>query len=327
MIIDAHAHLVPASLLEQIRKENARFPSVQIIEKEGSVAFSFCGGKPTRAVMKGLIDVAGRVAWMTKHGIDRQVNGGWPDIFAYELPAVEGEAWCALTNEAMLAAAKAEPRFIPLAVMPLQDGARAARVLKAAVSAGFPGAMISTLPRGLGSVLDAADLDPFWAAADELGAVIHIHPSYDAGNSRVNDYGLANGVGRISDAMIAIARLVCSGHFTRYRNAKIYVPMGAAALPFVLGRLKRNHKITPGIADPVEALALVYTDTIVHDPRVLRFVIEMLGAERLLMGSDMPFPIGDDEPMNVINAAGLTPAQASAINGGTAARLFGVKAA
>jgi aminocarboxymuconate-semialdehyde decarboxylase len=270
------------------------------------------------------MDVTGRVAWMNSHGIDQQVVGGWPDIFAYELPGAEGEAWCALTNESQLDAAKAEPRFIPLAVVPLQDGVRAARVLEAAISSGFPGVMISTLPRGLGSVLDAADLDPFWAAADELGAVIHIHPSYDAGDSRVNDYGLANGVGRISDAMIAVARLICSGHFTRYKNAKIYVPMGAAALPFVLGRLKRNYKITPGIGDPVDALALVYTDTIVHDPRVLQFVIEMLGGDRLLMGSDVPFPIGDDEPMDIIRAAKLPPDQTAMINGGAAAKLFRV---
>ena len=64
------------------------------------------------------------------------------------------------------------------------------------MAAGFRGAMISTLPRGIGSVLDAPDLDPFWKAADDTGAVIHIHPAFDAGESRVNDYGLANGVGR-----------------------------------------------------------------------------------------------------------------------------------
>ena len=114
---------------------------------------------------------------MAKRGIDRQVVGGWPDWFGYELPAAEGEAWCRLFNDAQLAAAKAEPRFVPLASVPLQDGARAAAVLKAAIKAGFPGAMISTLPRGIGSVLDATDLDPFWAAADETGALIHIHPA------------------------------------------------------------------------------------------------------------------------------------------------------
>ena len=149
-----------------------------------------------------------------------------------------------------------------------------------------------------------------------------IHPSFDAGDPRVNNYSLANGVGRISDAIVAVARLLHSGHITRYKNAKIVVPMGAAALPFVIGRLKKNHKITPGTADPVEALALLYTDTILHDPRVLKFVIEMIGADRLMMGSDVPFPIGDDEPMKIVDAAGLGAAQVAAINGGTAAKVF-----
>jgi aminocarboxymuconate-semialdehyde decarboxylase len=259
---------------------------------------------------------------MDKQGIERQVVGGWVDMFGYELPAAEGEAWSRLINDAMLSAARTEPRFVPLATVPLQDGARAAAVLKGAMDAGFPGAMIGTLPRGIGSVLDHADLDPFWAAADQTGAVVHIHPSFDAGDVRVNDYNLANAVGRIADALVAVARLIASGHVTRYTNARIVIPMGAAGLPFVLGRLKRNHQITPGIGDPTEGLSRLYLDTILHDERVLRFVVGMLGADRLMLGSDMPFPIGDPEPMRVVAAAGLTAEQAASVNGGLAARLF-----
>jgi aminocarboxymuconate-semialdehyde decarboxylase len=322
MIIDTHGHLVPPDLLAAIRKERARFPSLRLVEDSASLALAFAGGKPSRPIMKGLSDVAGRLAWMGKQGIDRQVVGSWPDWFGYELPAAEGEAWCRLINEAQVAIAKSEPRFVPLAVAPLQDGTRAAAVLKSAIAAGFPGLMISTLPHGIGSVLDAADLDPFWAAADETGAVIHIHPSYDAGDSRVNDFGLANGVGRVTDAIVAVARLLCSGHVTRYRNAKVFVPIGAAGLPFVIGRLARNFKITPGIADPAAGLGLLYTDSIVHDPRVLRFVVEMIGADRVMMGSDMPFPIGEEEPTRIVTEAGLTPDQIASINGGLAQKLF-----
>jgi aminocarboxymuconate-semialdehyde decarboxylase len=90
----------------------------------------------------------------------------------------------------------------------------------------------------------------------------------------------------------------------------------------VLGRLQRNYKITPGVADPAEALGLLYTDSIVHDPRVLRFVVEMIGADRVMMGSDMPFPIGEEEPMKIVAAAGLKPDQVASINGGLAQKLF-----
>ena len=322
MIVDVHGHLVPPSLLAAIRKESARLPSLRLIEEGGSLALAFGKAKPSRPAMKGLSDIPARLAWMDKQGIDRHVVGTWPDWLGNDLPAAEGEIWCRLVNDALFAAAKSEPRLIPLAAVPMQDGARAATVLKAAMAAGFPGVMISTLPRGIGSVLDAPDLDPFWAAADETGAVVHIHPAFDAGDSRVNDYGLANGVGRVSDALVACSRLAMSGHITRYRNVKVFAPIGAAGLPFVVGRLKKNHGITPGTSDPAAALGLIYTDTIVHDPRVLRFVIEMMGADRIMLGSDMPFPIGDHEPRQIVAAAGLKPDQVASIEGGLAAKLF-----
>ena len=322
MIVDVHGHLVPPEQLAAIRKEAPRLQSLRLIEEGGALALQFGSAKPTRPAMKGLSDVAGRVAWMDKQGIDRHVVGTWPDWLGNDLPAAEGETWCRLVNDALLAAAKAQPRFIPLAAVPLQDGARAASVLKAAMAAGFPGVMISTLPRGIGSVLDAPDLDPFWKAADETGAVVHIHPAFEAGESRVNDYGLANGVGRVCDSLVACSRLAMSGHISRYRNVKFFAPIGAAGLPFVVGRLKKNHSITPGTSDPAEALGLIYTDTIVHDPRVLRFVVEMMGADRIMLGSDMPFPIGDHEPRQILAAAALKPDQIKSIEGGLAARLF-----
>ena len=111
MIVDSHAHLMPSDHIAAIRKERARFPSVKVIEEGGSIALAFAGGKPTRPVSKGLSDVPARIAWMDQQGIDRQVVGGWVDSFGYELPAAEGEAWSRLANDAMLAAAKAEPRL------------------------------------------------------------------------------------------------------------------------------------------------------------------------------------------------------------------------
>src|SRR5262249_210841 len=149
MIVDCHAHLVPPELLAEIRKQKARFSSVRQIEDGGSLALAFAGGKPTRPVSKPLSDIPGRVACMQNQGVDKQVVGGWVDIFGYELPGAEGEAWSRLANDTLLASAKAEPRFVPLATVPLGDGARAAAVLKDAVTAGFSGVMIGTLPRGV----------------------------------------------------------------------------------------------------------------------------------------------------------------------------------
>ena len=138
MVIDCHAHFVPAeSARRDSRRQAASFPSLRLVEDGASFGFSFSGGKPTRPVSKPLSDLPARLKWMDEQKIDRQVVGGWLDMFGYELPAEEGARWSRLANEHLLAAAQAEPRLIPLATVPLQDGVRAAEVLREAHAAGF----------------------------------------------------------------------------------------------------------------------------------------------------------------------------------------------
>src|ERR1700759_3752097 len=98
MIIDCHAHLVPPSLLDAIRAQAAHFPSIRLIEEGGSLGFCFAGGKPTRRVSKPLSDLPARLKWMDEQKIERQVVGGWLDMFGNELPAAEGTAWGRVMN-------------------------------------------------------------------------------------------------------------------------------------------------------------------------------------------------------------------------------------
>src|SRR6201995_2518592 len=114
MIIDCHAHLVPPSLLEAIRSDASKYPSIRIIEEGGSFGFSFAGGKPTRPVSKPLSDIPARLQWLDTNKIDRQVVGGWLDMFGYETPAEEGVRWSRLINSHLAQLAKSEPRFVPL---------------------------------------------------------------------------------------------------------------------------------------------------------------------------------------------------------------------
>jgi aminocarboxymuconate-semialdehyde decarboxylase len=326
MIIDCHSHFVPPSLIEAIRKEAGSFPSLRLVAADGGgIGFSFAGGKPTRPVAKPLMDIAGRLAWMDGQTIDRQVVGGWLDMFGYELPAAEGEHWSRLANDHLKALTNSERRLVPLATVPLQDGARAAQVLRAAHDAGFRGAMIGTQPNGVGGVLDDPSLEPFWRTADELGTVLFIHPVFESGDDRVHDYGMANAVGRITDTLIAVSRIIYSGHILRYRNAKIIVGIGGAALPYVIGRLRRNYEVDRDkLKDPDASLAALYYDTLVHDVRALRLLAEVVGADHIMLGSDAPFPIGDLAPGKVVAAAGFSDAQVRSINGGLAETLFGL---
>jgi aminocarboxymuconate-semialdehyde decarboxylase len=325
MIIDCHAHLVPPSLLDAIRSQAKNFPSIRLIEEGGSLGFSFAGGKPTRPVSKPLSDLPARLQWMDAQKVERQVVGGWLDMFAYETPAEEGVRWSRLINTHLADAARNEPRFIPLATVPLQDGALAAEVLREAHAAGFKGAMIGTQPKGTGGVLDDPTLTPFWEAANELGSIIFIHPVFESGDDRVHDYGMANAVGRITDTLIAMSRLIYSGAVTRFPQAKIVAGIGGAALPYVIGRLRRNYSLDKDkLGDPDAALAALYYDTIVQDPRVLRFLADMVGADRIMMGSDMPFPIGDLVPLKIVADTQFSDAERASINGGLAQKLFGI---
>jgi aminocarboxymuconate-semialdehyde decarboxylase len=325
MIIDCHAHLVPPSLLEAIRADKDKFPSVKLIEEGGSLGFAFAGNKPTRPVSKPLSDIAGRLQWLDTNKIERQVVGGWLDMFGNELPAEEGERWSRLINTHLAKAAKDEPRFIPLAAVPLQDGARAAEVLKEVHGQGFKGAMIGTQPKGKGGVLDDPGLQPFWQAADDLGSIIFIHPVFESGDDRVHDYGMANAVGRITDTLIAMSRLIYAGHITRYGNMKVVAGIGGAALPYVIGRLRRNYSLDRAkLGDPDAALAAMYYDTIVQDTRTLRYLADIVGAGRIMMGSDMPFPIGDLAPLKIVAETSFTDAERASINGGLARKLFGL---
>jgi aminocarboxymuconate-semialdehyde decarboxylase len=327
MIIDAHGHLVPESLLAEIKARQAEFPSVSLVQSEHSLAFNFCGKGATRPVAPFLQDVPKRLDWMASTGIDRQVVGCWLDMFGYELPAAEGEAWSQMINRHMAELALAHPEFVPLASVPLQDGARAASVLREALDDGFRGIMIGTQPDAAGGVLDAPDLDPFWGMAHESGAIVYIHPMFECGDDRVHDYGMANAVGRITDTLIAVSRIIFSGHVARYSGARLVAVTGGAALPYVLGRLQRNFELqSTNLSDPQAALRHLYYDTIVHDARVLRFMAEIVGVDRIMMGSDSPFPIGDASPLDVVTKAGFSAADESRINGGLAAQLFGLGA-
>lgn len=325
MIIDCHAHIVPPTLLEAIRADQASFPSIKVIEEGGSLGFSFAGNKPTRPVSKPLSDIAGRLAWLDTNKIDRQVVGGWLDMFAYEIPVEEGLRWSRLINTHLAGLAKEQPRFIPLATVPLQEGARAAEVLKEAHGQGFKGAMIGTQPKGRGGVLDDPSLTPFWETADSLGSIIFIHPVFESGDDRVHDYGMANAVGRITDTLIAMSRLIYAGHVTRYSNIKVVAGIGGAALPYVIGRLRRNYSLDKDkLGDPDAALAAMYYDTIVQDTRTLRYLADVVGAGRVMMGSDMPFPIGDLAPLKIVQETSFTDAERAGINGGVVQKLFGL---
>ncbi len=328
MIVDTHSHHVPEPMLEGLVRGSARFPSIELLRDDGGYRLAFAGGAPTRPVMPGLRSVEPRLAWMEAQSVDRQVCAGWLDSFGYGIPAEEGLAWSRFVNEHLKRFAAGGGGFVPLATVPLQDGETAARALEEAMAEGYAGAMIGTRPKDSTGALDDPDLDPFWARASELEAVLYIHPMFGGDDARLHDYGMMNTVGRVNDESVAVARLLFSGHFQRYPGARAILSLGGAALPYIIGRLVRNYEADDSLAyDPREGLRRLYFDSIVYTPMALRFLIDTVGADRIVLGSDYPFGIGDLEPARVVAEAGLDADARASILGGTATRLFRIAAA
>ena len=259
--------------------------------------------------------------------VDHQLVGGWTDVYGYELQGEEAADWARFYNEHMAKDAAALPSLSALATVPLQNGALAATVLEEALDAGFHGAMIATQPKGTGGNLDDPDLDPFWELASARGATIFVHPHYLCGDERLAGYDLVNAVGRLADTTTAIARLLFSGHLTRFSGMTLVLAHAGGALPYGIGRLKRNQAIHPDYADPEEGFRRLYFDTVLFEPRALRFLCDMVGAEKVVLGSDYPFGIGDLAPVDVVENTQLTKAERDAILGGNAARIFHVDCA
>ena len=328
MIIDIHAHFVPPALREELEAGKTGFASVKSGMGEGGLRIAFGGNEPKRPVAMAFSDVEARRRWLRDARVDTQIVAGWLDMFGYEMPAEEGADWSRYLNAHMLKGVAEVPVLVPLATVPLQSGKLAAKVLGEALDAGHRGAMIGTQPQGTSGVLDDPDLDPLWEVASERKAVLYVHPTFGARDDRLKAYGLVSAVGRVVDTTIAVARLLYSGHLVRYPGVKLVLSHGGAALPMALGRLKQSFATAPAKnADPMDGFRRLYFDTCVYDARTIRYICDMADVANVMMGSDQPFAIAEQTPVELIEACELTPAQRQAVLGGNAAKLFGIESA
>jgi len=186
--IDIHHHYVPTNVIEETRKHGRSF-GVEVREEKGSWALSFAGSKPHR-LQPPIFDVEKHLEVMDKGQVRLAALEANTNSLGYRLSGEHGEVWCNLHNECTMELVRAKPeRFVGMAIVPIQDGARAARVLqRAVVDLGFRGAFIGTNVNGQYYSTDA--FDPFWAKAEELDILVVMHPEHIAGAERMTEFGL-----------------------------------------------------------------------------------------------------------------------------------------
>jgi aminocarboxymuconate-semialdehyde decarboxylase len=272
-----------------------------------------------------------RLEAMDRMGVTTQLLAGWVDLTGYDLEPAQGAIYSRAHNEALADHANVDrDRFLTLATIPLQDPATAAEELGRAMrELGMVGAQIATT---VGSDwLDQRPLDAFWEAAAELNAFIVLHPMAPLTGVDLERYFMSNAIGRPAESTIALAGLIFSGVFDRHPDLKLCVVHGGGFAPYQVGRMNRAHLVKPEVAAkhasrlPGDYLSRLYFDTVVHDARVLRFLIDSFGADQILLGTDYPFEMGDDDPVGLVESvAGISMTEKESILTGNAERLLGL---
>jgi len=321
-VVDAHGHFVPRGLMDAVRRAGRDLPSVEVVTTpSGAEALAMPGLDVVRPMPRVLDSVPHSLQWLDDHGIAWQAVGTWADLFGYELDATEGARWCRTVNELQLEELAGTDRLLPLAILPLQDTAVALAELDEAHAAGYEANTIGC--RAGHRELDDPELDAVWAALAERGMAVVMHPSYHAGEARTSDLGLPNTVGRPHDTDVAVARLVLSGTLARHAGTRLLLMHGGGSIPLLWGRLERNHAITEGTTDPELARPALWVDTVVYRSDSLEFLVSALGGDRVLLGSDYPFPIHDPDPLRVVRESALDDDTRRAVLGGNAVTFFG----
>lgn len=300
MIIDMHAHYVPPDLLERVRADGRRL-GVTLVDSEVGTHLHFGARSVTRPFFPGMTDLAAREQRLQEAGIRLQVLSPWMDLAGYDLPPERQMAWARLLNNLMTASLQGRPSFRGFAHLPLCDGRAAATELERAVcTLGLSGAQVGTHGGGgrRAKRLSDPDLEPLWATAAALGVPLLLHP-----------HGVAEpGAGPLHlctryplATTEAALELVLAGVPDRHPDLRVVLIHGGGFLPYQAGRFARHWAQALGRSFQSYLRFFVY-DTIV-DPRALSYLAELVGWDRIVLGSDMPFAMGDPDPVHTVLAA------------------------
>jgi aminocarboxymuconate-semialdehyde decarboxylase len=322
-IIDFHNHYYPPAYLDALRSGAS---AVEVnIDEEGNPRIYYPGDY--NIAVPGHRDIDYREQVLIDAGVDTQVITLTTPGTHVETPATAGK-FAELVNDAFAAVIQSKGgRFTALATLPLNDPARSVKELERACrDLGLPGAMLFSNVNGIG--LDDQRFWPLYEAANDLEAVLYIHPTHPLGVEAMTDYWLMPLVGFLMDTTLAAAKIVFSGvpeRFPRIRWALCHL---GGAIPYIAERMDRGfHAFSECRAHiprpPSDYLKQFYYDTVNFDPRAIQLAISFAGVEHILAGSDYPHQIGSIPRMlETIRELPLSEEDQAAIFGGNAARLM-----
>lgn len=325
--IDIHHHYVPPSLLEEARRHGKSLNVEVSLAENGETALSFAGG-PRYSLHRDLTELERRFQMMEKGRIAIAALIAHTASLGYRLDGARGENWCRLYNDGVQELVQKHPdRFAALASVPLQDPTRAAAVLDDAIQKlKFCGAYIGSNVNG--KYYNSKEFDPFWSKAEELDALVVMHPEDIAGSEKMAAYGLRLICGNPADSTLSLGYMTYSGVFDRFSKLKLCVLHGGGFLPYHLGRFDQGFAVRTGSraaqasAPPSAYLKNLYFDALVYRADTLEYLKHIAGADHLLVGTDYPYTLGDWMAVETVEALKCPEAEKEAILEGNARRLL-----
>ena len=327
--IDIHTHVLPPAWPD-LRARYGYGGFVQLDRYAPGCGRLLKDGVPFREVQANCWDPALRLEDCDRDGVDVQVLSTVPVMFSYWARPEHGLDLARFLNDHIGGLVEAHPgRFVGLGTVPLQAPDLAIEELGRCVrDIGLVGVEIGTHVNDWN--LDAPELYPFFEAAEALGAALFVHPWDMLGKKRMSKYWLPWLLGMPTETALAICSLVFSGVFERLPRLRIAFAHGGGAFPALIGRIEHGFRMRPDLfavdcrVNPRASLTHLYLDALVHEPRMLRYLLDLMGPERIALGSDYPFPLGEPHPGRLIESAGLDEATMARLLHGTALEWLGL---
>ncbi len=332
LTIDLHCHILTPeveALVEPLPARQAERRAHGLALGGGSVRHNADVMSPV--ANRRMTTLRERIDDMDAMGVDIQVLSPSPTQYYYWAEPELAERICRLQNEHIAEQCQRHPdRLLGLGAVALQHPELAARQAEDCVRRlGLKGVEISSTANQ--KDLSAPEFEPFWRAVDRLGCVVFLHPLGTSLGERVNTHYLANLIGQPLETTIALSKLIFDGVLDRHPRLKLLAAHGGGYLPAYPGRNDHGAAVRPeaGVQRdrPSEYLRRIWFDTAVHSPQALRHLIDTVGVDRLVVGTDYPFDMGHYDAHGLLaQVPGLTPFERSRILGLNAAALLDLPA-
>lgn len=326
--IDVHNHIVPESF-PPYAGSGRDVPWPSMAEAHACHKHVMISGKLYRTVSDGCWSVPRRIEDMGAMRVERQAISPMPELLAYWLPLEDAKVMVRYLNDTIAAMIERAPaRFVGLGAVPLQDMDSALRELEYVLQElKLSGVEIASHVDGV-SIGDGR-FEPFFAAAERLGAAVFVHALHPAGLDRIVGAFPEQAVCFPGDIALACASMITGGIAARHPRLRIAFSHGGGTMPILLPRLEHAWKVFPkakeSLAEPPSVTARrFYYDELVFEPKVIKLLVETFGPSQIVVGTDYPFALGDTQPLSTLEKADFDKTTVTAITSGNAKRFLGL---